>query len=150
MTARVLQRPGRRSCAGGHEWVLSWPAAVVRQCARCGAWLVPSDGVRANAKTANVVPLPIVEVAPVSPTDRMIDNIRDVLGGEVMYVVHHYRCDHWIDDKVRRVRMFNPIKLRTRTYSLPGNYCDGTDDVRRYPIGWRCAVHAPRQERYAA
>ena len=144
--ARILHRPGVRSCTS-HEWVLPYPSAVVRRCARCGAWLVPSGGSRVTGDVTRDV------VAPQSsPTDRIIANIIDVLGAEVLSTMIHHRCDHWITNKVRRVSMLNPHKMRTRNFSLPGNFCDGTDDVQRYPVGWRCAVHAPqqRQERKAA
>jgi hypothetical protein len=38
--ARILKRRGNRTC-DKHHWQQPWPAAVVRLCAQCGAWMVP-------------------------------------------------------------------------------------------------------------
>ena len=38
--ARILSRRGTRTC-DQHQWETPWPAAVVRQCAHCHAWIVP-------------------------------------------------------------------------------------------------------------
>ena len=54
--ARILQRTGAHSCPAKHEWVLPWPMAAVRQCARCHAWLVPSEGRRHHDRDRPVQP----------------------------------------------------------------------------------------------
>jgi hypothetical protein len=37
---RILSRRGAPHC-DKHQWQQPWPAAVVRQCAHCHAWMVP-------------------------------------------------------------------------------------------------------------
>jgi hypothetical protein len=42
MTSKVRILKGRnRPAYDKHDWQQPWPAAVARQCARCGAWMVP-------------------------------------------------------------------------------------------------------------
>jgi hypothetical protein len=39
--AKIIQRRGAHKCSDKHEWGEPWAMAVVRQCARCRAWMVP-------------------------------------------------------------------------------------------------------------
>jgi hypothetical protein len=145
---RIVPPRGKTGCSGAHEWVQPWAEAFVRQCRHCGAWLVPLDGSRLQTVRYNPqVTSPAAPAVMMSRYEAMIDGLRRVLGAEVLSTMQHHRCDHWVDDKVRRVQMLNPVIMRTRSFSLPGAFCDAPD-VQRYPIGWRCAEHA--EERSAA
>jgi hypothetical protein len=36
---RIISR--RRTRCDKHQWEAPWPAAVIRQCVHCKAWMVP-------------------------------------------------------------------------------------------------------------
>jgi len=39
--ARILKSRSNRTSSTKHHWQQPWPAAFVRHCAQCSAWMVP-------------------------------------------------------------------------------------------------------------